>query len=80
MEKTKSLKNQDHIFVKGKTIIENLKKLREGKGISTYQLSNLTGISQPNISRLERPTSNSLPTLETLLKITEALQVEVHIF
>lgn len=57
------------------SINERIKKFRTEKGISTYELSKLTGISQSTISKLEngkRKTDN-----EILNKIADALEINV---
>lgn len=58
-------------------IVRDLTKIRESKGITTAELEKMTGIRQPNITRME--TFKSLPSLQTLLKITTALQVQLII-
>jgi transcriptional regulator with XRE-family HTH domain len=58
-------------------IIVDLKKIRESKGITTAQMEVLTGIRQPNITRLE--TLNYLPSLQTVIKYAEALNVEIKL-
>ncbi|MCY8937866.1 helix-turn-helix domain-containing protein [Peribacillus frigoritolerans] len=50
---------------------EKLRALRLENGISTTQLELLSGISQSNISKIERNIQS--PSVDTLLKITEAL-------
>ncbi|ASS96637.1 helix-turn-helix domain-containing protein [Peribacillus simplex] len=50
---------------------EKLRALRLENGISTTQLELLSGISQSNISKIERNVQS--PSVDTLLKITEAL-------
>lgn len=50
---------------------EKLRTLRLENGISTTQLELLSGISQSNISKIERNVQS--PSVDTLLKITEAL-------
>lgn len=54
---------------------ERIKKLREKKGLSTTDLSRLTGISQSTISKLEN--GKRKPELSTLEKIADALIVTV---
>lgn len=54
---------------------ERIKKIRNEKGLSTYQLAEITGISQSSISKLEngrRKTDSS-----TLEKLADALSVSV---
>jgi predicted transcriptional regulator len=56
-------------------IIDQLKKVREKKGITSYKLAELTGIRQPNIIRME--TFEAIPNLETIVKVCETLDVEL---
>jgi transcriptional regulator with XRE-family HTH domain len=54
---------------------EKVRSIRKGKGISSYQLEFLSGVSQSNISRIE---SNEIsPTIETLLKLCTALEISL---
>lgn len=52
---------------------KHLKDIRMAKKISTYELSEITGISQPVISKLEN--NNRKADIETLEKICEALGI-----
>jgi len=49
---------------------------RKEKGLSLQQLSDLTGISRPALSRIESG-HNRNPTLNTLLRIAKALGKEI---
>jgi DNA-binding Xre family transcriptional regulator len=49
---------------------------RQEKGLSLRQLSDLTGISRPALSRIESG-DNKNPTLNTLLRIAKALGKEI---
>lgn len=51
--------------------------LRERRGLSQYQLAELTGIKQPMINRLERGDQN--PTLATLRKLAVALHAVIEV-
>lgn len=51
-----------------------LRQLREERGLSMNRLGEAAGLSQQMISYVERQMRS--PTLETLLRITEALGVE----
>ncbi len=51
---------------------------RQEQGLSLQQLSDLTGISRPALSRLESG-DNKNPTLNTLLRIAKALGKEIVI-
>ena len=55
---------------------QQLKRIREQKGISAAELSRLTFIDKPHITRLEKGGTN--PTLTTLVKLAESLDVELH--
>jgi transcriptional regulator with XRE-family HTH domain len=55
---------------------KNLQKLREAKGLSTRQFAYEAEISHSSVGRLEAGLSN--PTLTTLLKIAEALEVDLN--
>ncbi len=52
---------------------KNMKKLREAKGLSQGDIHRATGIDRAYISNLEAGKQN--PTLETIGKIAEALNV-----
>ncbi|OUQ14475.1 hypothetical protein B5E84_16135 [Lachnoclostridium sp. An14] len=54
---------------------ERIKKIRTEKGISTYQLSELTGISQSSISKLEN--GHRKADIEILMKIARALNISI---
>ena len=58
-------------------IIIDLKRIRESKGITTAQMEVLTGIRQPNITRME--TLKSIPSLQTIIKYADALNVVIKI-
>lgn len=53
------------------SIIAEIIKARQERGISQYQLEELTGVKQSAIARLERGNVN--PTVETLQKILAPL-------
>jgi transcriptional regulator with XRE-family HTH domain len=55
---------------------KNLQKLREAKGLSTRQFAYEAEISHSSVGRLEAGLSN--PTLTTLIKIAEALAVDLN--
>lgn len=52
-----------------------LRELRRGKGLSQEALSEKAEITSNYLSRLERGTEN--PTLDTLIRIADALEVEI---
>lgn len=51
--------------------------LREDKGLSQRDLARITGLKQPQIARIE--SGDYLPTLETLMKLVNALGAQVII-
>lgn len=55
-----------------------LKELREARGISIYRLSRLTDISENHIHSIEH--SEKQPTIYTLEKLLDALQVSLSEF
>ena len=65
--------NQEKIL---KEFGKNLKKLRVERGYSTRKFANEAEISDSALARLETGATN--PTLITLLKIAEALQVDLN--
>ena len=58
-------------------IIREMIKAREEKNITQVELSNLTGISQADISRLESGEAN--PTIGILKRVAEAFGKQVRI-
>ena len=57
-------------------IAENLKKLRAKKGLSLEKIARLADLSLNTIVKVENG-ANTNPTIETLTKIAEALEVGV---
>ena len=55
---------------------KNLQKMREAKGLSTRQFAYEAEISHSSVGRLEAGLSN--PTLTTLIKIADALKVDLN--
>lgn len=60
----------------GSKIAKNLKKIRQDKGISQDRLSKLADLSLNTVVTVESG-ANPNPTIETLTKIAEALEVGV---
>lgn len=56
---------------------QNIKKIREQKGLSAYKLSKLAHVGTATIYEVENGTSQTLKAT-TLTKIANALQVEVN--
>ena len=57
-------------------ITKNLRKLRESKGFSQEKLARLSDVSYNSIIKLETGGITN-PTIETLQKISKALEVQV---
>lgn len=58
-------------------VIEQYVKCRKEKKMTQEQLSQRTGISRPNISRFE--SGNYNPSLEMMVRIAEALEMNLNI-
>jgi len=58
------------------TLAENLRKLREKKGLSQDRLAKLADVANNTIIKIEQG-ENKNPTLETLKKIAKALEVSI---
>lgn len=58
-------------------VAQAVQNARMGRGLTQGQLAEMTGTTQPRISKLESATE--LPNLRTLLKIAEALGMRVHV-
>ena len=54
----------------------NLKKLREGKGLSQDRLAKLADVANNTIIKIEQG-ENKNPTLDTLQKIAKVLDVSI---
>ena len=55
---------------------DNMKKLRERRGITTAQLAEDVGVSQPTITRIEM--GSRIPNVITALEIAKRLGVTVE--
>lgn len=55
------------------TIAENLKSVRESRGLSLEQLAELTGVSKSMLRQIE--TGKSSPTISTIWKIANGLRI-----
>lgn len=60
---------------KGKMAGKRVKAMRISKGITQAQLSEMTGIQRPNLSRLENGKTN--PNIDTLYRIATALDTTI---
>ena len=58
-------------------IIDQYIALRKAKGLSQEQVANRSGIARTNIVRIE--SKRNTPTIEVLLKLAEALNMELEI-
>ena len=59
-------------------VISQIIQLREQLGLTQAELANRIGVSQPFIARIESDEASNL-SLETLVKIVEALNGEIDI-
>lgn len=59
------------------TLIDALIEARAEKGLTQKELAEITGISQGDISRIERGTAN--PSIRTIQRIATALDKKVQI-
>ncbi len=57
-------------------IADNLKRLRDKKGYSLEKVARLSDLSLNTIVKIENGV-NQNPTIETLIKIAKAMEVEV---
>jgi len=69
--KTKEYIEKNSISEQEYDLIMEIVKLRIKKNITQKELSNLTGIPQPNIARFEKNTHSS--SLSTIIKILNSL-------
>lgn len=58
-----------------KRIGNNIKEIREAKGMSQVELAYSCNFEKPNMSRIE--SGNTNPTIRTLIKIAVALDVSL---
>lgn len=58
-------------------IIEQYISLRKQKGYSQEKIAEMTGIARTNIVRIE--SKSNVPTIEVLLKLAEALDMELEV-
>ncbi len=59
-----------------KRIAANIKKIRKEKGIRQVDLAYSCGFEKQNMQRIE--SAKTSPTLKTLLRISEALEVDIR--
>ena len=58
------------------SLSKNIKKLREAKGLSQEKLARLADVANNTLIKMETG-ENKNPTLETLKKVAQALEVSV---
>lgn len=58
-----------------KKLAHNIKKVRKEKGITQVELAYSCGFEKQNMQRIEA--GKTSPTLKTLLKISDALEVDI---
>lgn len=78
--KDKKFKDRIEAGVQRLKVITQIVHLREELGLTQAQLAARAGVSQPFIARIENDQTSNL-SLETLVKIVEALngEIEIHI-
>lgn len=59
------------------TVMQAMIDARKERGMTQKELAEITGISQADISRLERGTGN--PSIKTLQRVAQALQMALRI-
>lgn len=63
-----------------KLFCKHIRELRTGKGLTQKQLTQLSGITQSQISLLEKPETNPNPEFNTLVKLAWGLKVHLEAF
>ena len=58
------------------TLADNVRRIREEKGLSLGQLAEQCGVSKATLFKIERATTN--PTLDTILALAEALALPIE--
>ncbi|WEG18570.1 helix-turn-helix transcriptional regulator [Alkalihalophilus pseudofirmus] len=58
------------------SLLAEMVSVRERKGLTQAQISEITGLSQPSVARLENPSNNM--SLITAIKYLEALGMELR--
>ncbi|MFZ7134127.1 MAG: helix-turn-helix domain-containing protein [Eubacteriales bacterium] len=70
--------SQEEIDKNIENVLENIRRIRVDKGISIINLANLAEISHSYIYYIE--SKQKIPTLTTLFKLAEALNVDIGDF
>lgn len=74
-ERRKNKNGKDNINIQIKTMVYKITQERKKQNITQDELSDMTGIPQTTISRIESFVST--PTLPILIKIANALQLKI---
>jgi transcriptional regulator with XRE-family HTH domain len=61
---------------RNQNLAKNVKRLREAKGLSQERLARLADVANNTLIKIETE-ENKNPTLETLQKVTKALEVSI---
>lgn len=78
LRKDKELKERIEAGVQRLKVISQIVELREKLHLTQTELANRIGVSQPFIARIENDEASNL-SLETLVKIVDALHGEIEI-
>ena len=76
LEERMGVKKEIH-FDNEKQILAALIEVRKSVGMTQKDLSEKTGIAQPDISKIERGMGN--PSIKTLSRIADGLGMDLHI-
>lgn len=57
-------------------VVNDLKDIRESENVTTAKLAEMTGIKQPNITRME--VGGATPNLRTIVTIADALGYDLN--
>jgi transcriptional regulator with XRE-family HTH domain len=73
----KELKEKDFVTYNTMEIVSKLMAIRTREGLSQRKLSELTGVSQKTISRMENGVD--LPSIETIIKLANGMGYELQL-
>lgn len=76
MNKVEIIDNEDENNLKN--VGSRIQKCRKAAGLTQRQLSDITGISENHISRVER--GIHIPNFDIMVKIAKALDVSIDVF
>lgn len=71
------IKNEKELLDKHYYLIEKIAEIRNSNNLSQRDLTNITGISQPSLARIEKNVNS--PSIITLLKILEPMGYTIEI-